>query len=181
MHTTKKDHDAREGTQPIVVGYDGSAAAGVALDTAIRIADLLRAPVRLISTWQVPIAFQGYPAGGWLVQEDQQTRIDEAVRCRFGEHMPAWFSTVSVEGGAARVLIAASQQAQMLVVGSRGHGGFVGLLLGSVSTACAGLANCPVLVVHAPAGAQADATDLHQGAATSDDAEQSEREGAAVC
>lgn len=51
-------------------------------------------------------------------------------------------------GGAAKVLLNQSAGAQMLVVGSRGHGGFIGLLLGSVSAACAEHARCPVLIVH---------------------------------
>jgi nucleotide-binding universal stress UspA family protein len=50
--------------------------------------------------------------------------------------------------GAAKVLIDASQGATMLVVGSRGHGGFAGLLLGSVSANVAEHASCPVLIIH---------------------------------
>ena len=52
------------------------------------------------------------------------------------------------EGSAAQVLLQASKDARMLVVGSRGHGGFAGLLLGAVSAASAEHAKCPVLVVH---------------------------------
>ena len=55
-----------------------------------------------------------------------------------------------VEGHPAGILIEASAQADLLVVGSRGHGGFVGALLGSVSHRCVAHALCPVVVVPPP-------------------------------
>ena len=66
----------------------------------------------------------------------------------FGAHRPQDLRLVVREGYPAHVLIEASKDAALLVVGSRGHGGFVGLLLGSVSANCAERANCPVVVVH---------------------------------
>jgi nucleotide-binding universal stress UspA family protein len=60
---------------------------------------------------------------------------------------------VTVEGAAPRVLLEQAEDAELLVVGSRGLGGFRGLLLGSVSQQCAHHAQCPVVVVPTPHGA----------------------------
>lgn len=136
--------------RPLVVGFDGSPAAESALDRALLIGSGLSAPVRLVAAWQYPLTFGQFPLAGWDPAADIQRVIDDAVRRRFGTEIPPWFTTATVEGPAAHTLIAESRGAQMLVVGSRGHGGFVGLLLGSVSSACAEHAACPVLVMHAP-------------------------------
>jgi nucleotide-binding universal stress UspA family protein len=149
--TTQTHHlSAERDTRPIVVGYDGSPSAESALDRSISMAQALGVPLRLISTWQYPTSYGGYPLTDWTPEEDARIMIDAALVVRFGSDVPTWFSSATVQGGAARVLLHESRDAQMLVVGSRGHGGFVGLLLGSVSSACAEHASCPVLVMHAP-------------------------------
>jgi nucleotide-binding universal stress UspA family protein len=66
----------------------------------------------------------------------------------FGDQPPAGLQRQVREGGAAKVLLDAGESAIILVVGSRGHGGFAGLLLGSVSANVAEHASCPVLVIH---------------------------------
>lgn len=137
-------------TRPVVVGYDGSAAADSALDRSISMARALDVPLRSISTWQYPVSYGEYPLSGWTIESDVRSMVDVAVATRFGQDVPAWFTAETIEGGAARTLIRESADAQMLVVGSRGHGGFAGLLLGSVSSACAEHGSCPVLVMHAP-------------------------------
>jgi nucleotide-binding universal stress UspA family protein len=84
----------------------------------------------------------------WDPAGDMRKVLDETVRAVFGDQPSAGFQRQVREGGAAMVLIEASQGATMLVVGSRGHGGFAGLLLGSVSANIAEHAPCPVLVIH---------------------------------
>ncbi|WP_216363730.1 universal stress protein [Clavibacter michiganensis] len=137
-------------SRPIAVGFDGSAASESAVDRALLIAGSLGVPVRLVAAWQYPMAFARFPLAEWTPAAHAQGRMDASVAARFGGAPPTWLTTATVEGPAAPVLLAASRDAQMLVVGSRGHGGFAGLLLGSVSSACAEHAECPVLVMHAP-------------------------------
>jgi nucleotide-binding universal stress UspA family protein len=149
--TTQTHHlSAERDTRPVVVGYDGSPSADAALDRSIVMARALGVPLRLVSTWQYPTVYGEYPLSGWTLEADTAAVVTAALTARFGHDVPTWLSSRIVEGGAAHVLIDESRDAQMLVVGSRGHGGFVGLLLGSVSSACAEHASSPVLVMHAP-------------------------------
>ncbi|MDQ0743281.1 nucleotide-binding universal stress UspA family protein [Clavibacter sp. B3I6] len=151
--TTRSDAPrtaASPDARPIVVGYDASPAAESALNRALLIGRGLAAPVRLVAAWQQPLTHGQLPLATRDPAAALRRVVDQAARRRFGSTIPAWFSSATVEGHPAQVLIAESRAAQMLVVGSRGHGGFVGLLLGSVSSACAEHAACPVLVMHAP-------------------------------
>jgi nucleotide-binding universal stress UspA family protein len=148
MSFVKNSHSPAADTRPLVVGFDGSPAALIALDRGIIMATALGAQLRLVAAWQLPVQYSGYGVVDWSPEEYTRAMVADAVRSRFGDHAPDWFSTELHQGGAAGVLIQASRDAQMLIVGSRGHGGFVGLLLGSVSSAVAGHARCPVLVMH---------------------------------
>lgn len=136
--------------RPVLVGVDGSPAAGAALDRALVIAKALGVPLRVVSAWRFPMVSEPLPSSPTTPEEDVRRIIDDALRARFGDTAPAWISVATPQGAAAHVLIEESRSAQMLVVGSRGHGGVVGLLLGSVSAACAERAHCPVLVMHDP-------------------------------
>jgi len=132
----------------IVVGVDGSAASTAALRRAAHIAQALDCSLVAVTTWQFPQSWPGYSISDWSPEEDAKLIGAQAADDVFGAQHPEWFSIVIREGSPARQLLAESSGAEMLVVGSRGLGGFAGLLLGSVSSACAEHATCPVLVVH---------------------------------
>lgn len=76
--------------------------------------------------------------------------IASAVKEVAAERPAVEVEPVAAEGPAAQILLDAAGDADLLVVGSRGHGGFAGLLLGSVSAQCAHHAGCPVVIIRAP-------------------------------
>lgn len=139
-------------TPPIIIGVDGSDSSYTALREAVRLATALGAPLKAIAVWDHPMAMYDVyaPPPGWSPQRDAQQVLEEAAEHVFGTDVPPWFSTAVRQGGAAAVLVKESRGAEMLVLGSRGHGGFVGMLLGSVSTAAVAHAPCPVLIVRRP-------------------------------
>lgn len=135
----------------IVVGVDGSEASVEALRQAQHLAGPLQGQVEATACWQYPQLYDGYVAMGIdEFEEGARQILEESVTKAFGPDKPANVNTRLVQGDARRALIEASKDADMLVVGRRGHGGFGGLLIGSVSSACVAHAHCPVLVVHAP-------------------------------
>jgi len=136
----------------IVVGVDGSEPSKAALRWAARIATLSASRIQAVIAWDYPANY-GFPVQAWNWQPDvdadlvMKKTLDEV----FSGHPPPGLETHVLRGHARDVLLQASDGAEMLIVGSRGHGGFAGLLLGSVSAACAEHAHCPVLVVHGAA------------------------------
>ena len=137
----------------IVVGVDGSEESKQALRWADYLAKLTGSSITAVGAWT------GLPAAAWAVtgagaispeifEDAARASLTEALDEVFGADKAAGITTHLREGSAASVLVHASEGALMLVVGSRGHGGFTGLLLGSVSSACAEHAKCPVFVVH---------------------------------
>jgi nucleotide-binding universal stress UspA family protein len=132
----------------IVVGVDGSAPSVEALREAQRLAVPLGAEVVAIACWAYPNMYDTYVMMGIeQFRERAEEQLQEAMIMAFGADRPRNVHARLVEGLARSVLVDASKDADMLVVGSRGHGGFAGLLLGSVSSACLAHAHCPVLVV----------------------------------
>jgi nucleotide-binding universal stress UspA family protein len=131
----------------IVVGVDGSDPSKLALRWAARIAAAEGARLDVVMAWQVPTL--AYRSIGPIV--DMQDATEEALRQTvddvFGEQRPDGMQLRTFQGGGAPVILDASKDALLVVVGSRGRGGFAGLLLGSVSAKVAEHAECPVLVV----------------------------------
>lgn len=134
----------------IIVGVDGSEASIEALREAQRLGAPTGAQIVATAYWEYPQVYGGYVAmgiGGF--EEAAGNLLQEAVEKAFGPALPDNVVSRLVRGHARESLIEASRKADMIVVGRRGHGGFGGLLLGSVSSACVAHAHCPVLVVHA--------------------------------
>jgi nucleotide-binding universal stress UspA family protein len=136
----------------VVVGVDGSDGAQDALRFAVEEARLRGAVVRAVMTWDLETL--AYTAGAWGpmvdptgVEESTRAALDAAVDKAEADGA-ATIERVVANGPPARVLVEQARGADMLVVGSRGHGGFAGLLLGSVGQQCAQHAPCPVTIVH---------------------------------
>lgn len=142
----------RPRTGRIVVGVDGSPGSIDALRRAVRIAEALHTTLEVTTTWTFGAEFA---TSDWSPEADAVEIVTGVSREVFGDSRPAWVSLETRQGRAATALIEASRGAEMLVVGSRGHGGVVGLLLGSVSAECAERAECPVLVMHPAKAADA--------------------------
>jgi nucleotide-binding universal stress UspA family protein len=135
--------------QRVVVGVDGSKESIRALRWAARAATATGARLEAVAAWDYPATY-GWAAWPqeWNPANDAKRALASTVDEVFGAERPSDLQLIVREGGAARVLLEESKGALMLVVGSRGHGGFAGLLLGSVSANVAEHANCPVLVMH---------------------------------
>jgi nucleotide-binding universal stress UspA family protein len=146
----------------IVVGVDGSKCSHSALRFALEEARIRQAKLRIVVAWHVPLAAYG---AGWVppppnLAEDSEAAakdvLAEALQAVKESAGSVEIEPVVREGQPAQILIEEAAKAELLVVGSRGRGGFRDLLLGSVSQQCAHHAHCPVVIVrtgceHAPA------------------------------
>jgi len=133
----------------IVVGVDGSEPSQQALRWGAHFAAAFGARLDAVIAWEFPSSY-GWASvpPDWNPGQDMEKVLEDTVPAVFGDQPPAALHQQVREGGAARVLLEACKGATMLIVGSRGHGGFAGLLLGSVSSNVAEHASCPVLVIH---------------------------------
>jgi nucleotide-binding universal stress UspA family protein len=138
----------------IVVGVDGSDGSVAALRWALGEARLRGAGVEVIHSWDYPyLAYTEVTgmAAGVVSREDLEKVGQEVLQATIdrvaGEASGIDVRPVVMQGGAAATLLQAAVGADLLVVGTRGHGGFTGLLLGSVSQHAVHHAPCPVVVV----------------------------------
>jgi nucleotide-binding universal stress UspA family protein len=143
-------------TSRIVAGVDGSPSSLSALRWAVRQARLTGAAVDAVIAWHNPASRGGY---GWITagpgqdfdfQEVAAKTLTEAIASILGPASDISVRTQVTEGHPAQILLDASDHADLLVVGSRGWGGFAEALLGSVSQHCVQHASCPVVVVRGP-------------------------------
>ncbi|PVZ60898.1 universal stress protein [Arthrobacter sp. H-02-3] len=132
----------------IVAGVDGSAPSRLALEWAVMEARLRNGQLRAVTAWEFPpvtVGMEGlirdpdvFPQTARRLQNEALKRVDSEGVTVTGD---------VIQGNPAAVLLRAAENADLLVVGSRGLGGFTGLLLGSVSTQVLHHSPCPVLVV----------------------------------
>jgi nucleotide-binding universal stress UspA family protein len=137
----------------VVVGVDGSDSSVQALRLAAQLAPALGARVHAVACWDFPEIYAGYVPPDFNAFEGAAARVlTDALTKAFGADRPETLTTQLVRGPAPAKLVEAGAGAKLLVVGRRGHGGFLGLHLGSVSSACVAHADCPVVVVHGEGG-----------------------------
>jgi nucleotide-binding universal stress UspA family protein len=149
----------------IVVGVDGSPGALAALRFALEEARLRSATLDVVHAWLLPLveAVPGpflleLPGPGAppleetrrVLQERAERLLDDALREAGGEGDGLEIRLEAVETSPVRALLERAEGAELLVVGSRGRGGFAGLLLGSVGQQCAHHATCPIVIVPTP-------------------------------
>ncbi|MFD4656906.1 universal stress protein [Kitasatospora sp. NPDC058444] len=143
--------NANDSAPRVVVGVDGSPSSYAALRWAARHATLIGGVVDAIGAWEPPSHF------GWSApvvdttfdRELAERRFADELHTVLGEDSRAEVRQTMVMGDPTEVLLDASRGAELLVVGSHGHGGFTRTLLGSVSMHCAQHADCPVVIVRA--------------------------------
>lgn len=136
-------------TSRIVVGVDGSDESKEALRWAAQQARYTGATVDVVTAWQLPLGF-GWPAGlpeDYNPEEDAMHVLDAVIEEVLGPSPDVEIKRLVEEGQAAAALLRLSKGARVLVVGSRGRGGFTGMLLGSTSQQIVQHASCPAVVI----------------------------------
>ena len=140
--------------QRVVVGVDGSENSRRALAWALDEALARNACLDVVHTWEPPrvVGFGTLASGGAILgrnpyEEQARLLLDLMIAGASAEELPIPIDAIAVHGSAATALLKTARGADLIVVGSRGRGGFAGLLLGSVSQQVVQHAPCPVVVV----------------------------------
>jgi nucleotide-binding universal stress UspA family protein len=136
------------GQGAIVVGVDGSESSEEALRWAARQAHLTGDTVHAVTSWVWPTMYAYMPVVDFDWAKNGSVILEQALANALGETGAKDVCRHVVEGHPAVALLDVASDANLLVVGSRGHGGFAGMLLGSVSQHVVSHATCPVVVVH---------------------------------
>ena len=134
----------------IVVGVDGSEGSRRALAWALEEAAIRASVVRAVMVWEGPLSLGeelAYPVDEAEMSKRTRTRLAKALAEVAGAHPDVEIEPVVLGGDPATLLCEQSREGDLLVVGSRGHGGLVGSLLGSVSNRCAHVSPRPVAIV----------------------------------
>jgi nucleotide-binding universal stress UspA family protein len=141
---------------PVVVGVDGSPVSEDALAFAFDAAAARRVPLVAMHSYQPPVFYpDSVTVVDWKAVDTEEQEVLAERLAGWGERYPdVPVERVVVEGSPAAELVEQSEKAQLVVVGSHGHGSLAGLILGSVSRAVLHRAHCPVAVVRPDAGAQ---------------------------
>jgi nucleotide-binding universal stress UspA family protein len=148
--------DPQSGAGRIVVGVDGSSHSEAALRWALGQARLTGQPVEAVTSWSVPMTWGSKGRAGLVAfdwEGEATSTLEKSVADVVDSADADRVSQRVVAGHPAQVLLDAAADAALLVVGSRGRGGFTGTLLGSVSQLVVARAACPVVVVREPADA----------------------------
>lgn len=131
----------------IVVGVDGSEHSKAALRWAIKQATLTGSSLDAVMAWRYPASYGlAVVAGDVDLEGEAKKGLADALSQVGDEVSGVTVRQLVGEGPPAEVLLSVAKDADLLVVGSRGHGGFASAVLGSVSLACVLHSTCPVLV-----------------------------------
>jgi nucleotide-binding universal stress UspA family protein len=139
----------------IIVGVDGSSSSVAALRWAVQQAERTGGTIDAVIAWEFSLVASGF---GWAPNkafDDTEYRelAAKTLNAAIGDVNPppsVAVNQVVVEGNPALVLLSAAKDADLLVVGHRGHGAVVDALIGSVSVRCLHHATCPVVIVRTP-------------------------------
>jgi nucleotide-binding universal stress UspA family protein len=146
-------HDTQDHpTDAVVVGYDGSDAADGAVDWAAVQAVRVGGRLDIVTAWEYPTSWGNVIPlpSDFDPAADAKAMLDPVVERLRATHPGLAVHAHIVEGHPSEVLVESSRHAALLVVASRGHGSFSGMVLGSVSQHCVTHAACPVVVFRKP-------------------------------